>query len=156
MAELNQILYTLFLAMLPVFECRGAIPYGIFAGVDLPTTFIVSLIGNVLPVPFLLLFLSRIDGWIMQRSESSSLRRLFVKYVERLRRNSKSQLDRYGFWGLMIFVAVPLPGTGAWTSCVIAYIFGLDSKKAFAAIALGVLEACVIVAVLISVFNYVI
>ena len=156
MADLNQMLYILLLAMSPVVECRGSIPFGFFAGVDLPTTFIVSLIGNVLPIPFLLVFLCKVEGLIMKRRDTNIVKRLFVRYVESLRRKSKNQLDRYGFFGLMMFVAVPLPGTGAWTSSVIAYLFGLDTKKALMAIALGVLEACIIVLLLVVLFGLVI
>jgi uncharacterized membrane protein len=151
--DVSQILYILLIAISPILECRGSIPYGILAGIDVPTVFLVSLLGNILPVPFLLIFLSRIEGWIMRRENENPVKRAFVKYIERLREKSKSQVKRYGFWGLVIFVAVPIPGTGAWASSVIAYLFGMEIKRAFAAIALGVLGAVVIVTVAVLGFG---
>jgi len=145
MADLSQVLNVFLLAVSPIVECRGSIPYGIFAGIDLPTVLLVTLIGNCLPVPFLLLFLKTIERWLMGRADSNPLKRLFIKYVESLRRRSSAQVEKYGFLGLVIFVAVPLPGTGAWTSSAVAYLFGMESKRALAAILVGVVIAMAIV-----------
>jgi len=151
--DVPQILYVLLIAISPILECRGSIPYGIFAGIDVPTVFLVSLLGNILPVPFLLIFLSKIEGWIMRRKDENPVKRAFVRYILSLSKKSKSQVDRYGFWGLVIFVAVPILGTGAWTSSVIAYLFGMEIKRAFAAIVLGVLGVAVIVTVAVLGFG---
>lgn len=148
MADISQSLYVFIMAASPIIECRGSIPYGILAGMDLPTVLLITFIGNCLPVPFLLLLLKSFEAWLMRRSDSNPIKRLFIKYIESLRRRAKSQVDRYGFLGLVIFVAVPIPGTGAWTSSVVAYIFGMESKRALAAIVIGVVIAMAIVTAL--------
>jgi len=155
MVTVDQILYILFLAALPVVEARGSVPYGILTGIDVPTVVALSIVGNLAPVPFLLLFLCKIEGWVMGRSDGNPVKRLFIKYIERLRRTARSKVERYGFWGLMIFVIVPLPGTGAWTGSAVAYLFGIENKRAFASIALGVVGAVALLAVAFSVFGLV-
>ncbi len=148
MADLSQLFNIFILAISPVVECRGSIPYGIVAGVDLPTVLLVTLVGNCLPVPFLLLLLKTVEGWLMRREDSNPLKRLFIRYVESLRRRSRDQVEKYGFLGLVLFVAIPVPGTGAWTSSIVAYLFGMEWKRSLAAIVIGVLCAMAIVTVL--------
>ncbi|MBC7121251.1 MAG: small multi-drug export protein [Candidatus Methanosuratus sp.] len=148
MADLSQLFNIFILAISPVVECRGSIPYGIVAGVDLPTVLLVTLVGNCLPVPFLLLLLKTVEGWLMRRGDSNPLKRLFIRYVESLRRRSRDQVEKYGFLGLVLFVAIPVPGTGAWTSSIVAYLFGMEWKRSLAAIVIGVLCAMAIVTVL--------
>jgi len=148
MADLSQLFNIFILAISPIVECRGSIPYGIVAGVDLPTVLLVTLVGNCLPVPFLLLLLKTVEGWLMRREDSNPLKRLFIRYVESLRRRSRDQVEKYGFLGLVLFVAIPVPGTGAWTSSIVAYLFGMEWKRSLAAIVIGVLCAMAIVTVL--------
>lgn len=145
MAEFVQSIYVFLLAMYPVVECRGAIPVGILAGVDPLTVFLLSFIGNLLPIPFLLLFMGRLEGWIMGFGEGNIARRLFIRYVKRIRESARSKIDRYGFWGLILFVALPLPLTGAWTASLVASLFGIPGGRAILSIAAGVFVACVIV-----------
>lgn len=145
MASYQEVLTVFLMAAWPIIECRGAIPYGILIGMEPATTFVASFLGNVFPVPFLLLFLNRLDRWVMGMGEGAWLRRTYVRYVDGLRGRARSTIDRYGFLGLVIFVAVPLPLTGAWTSCLLSYLFGMEVKRSLVAITTGALGACIIV-----------
>uniref|UniRef100_A0A7C3ITD3 Ligand-binding protein SH3 n=1 Tax=Candidatus Methanomethylicus mesodigestus TaxID=1867258 RepID=A0A7C3ITD3_9CREN len=147
--EFAQLLYVFLLAMYPVVECRGAIPFGIIAGGDPVAVFAASFIGNMLPIPFLLLLIGRIEEWIMSFKEGNAVRRWYVRYIRRIRESAKPKIERYGFWGLMLFVAVPLPLTGAWTASLVASLFGIRLSRALIAITAGVLVACVIVTALV-------
>ena len=140
--KLKAILVTLFWAMVPVIELRGAIPRGIVAGLDFKTALIVAIIGNLIPVPFLVLFTSKVFAWL--RTKSDKLNELVTKLEEKGRSKSES-VEKYKFWGLMILVAIPLPGTGAWTGCLVASVLNMKLKDAFPAIALGVVIAGLIV-----------
>jgi uncharacterized membrane protein len=151
-----QDVFTVFLmAASPILECRGSIPYGILVGIDPATVFVVSFLGNVFPVPFLLLFLNRFERWVMGMGEENWLRRIYVRYVERLRKRSKTTIDRYGFLGLAIFVAVPVPLTGAWTASLLSYLLGMNLRRSLGAIAIGVLGACAIVMALMLTFGFI-
>lgn len=124
------------LSLMPIIECRGAIPYGIFNGMDLISVVLLSFLGNVFPVPFILLLMKKIEDIIINKNKI--LRKIFVKYIENLRKRSKKTIEKYGFYGLIIFIAIPLPGTGAWTGSLVAYLFGMKLKHAIPAILIGV------------------
>lgn len=136
---------TLIVAALPIAELRGAIPVGVYLRLSLPQAFFWSVVGNLLPVIPLLLFLDPV---------SSALRRfpLWAGFFEWLfARTAKNArlVQRYQAVGLAIFVAVPLPMTGAWTGCVAASLFKLPFLLALAAISCGVIAAGLIVSVLV-------
>jgi len=139
---LPTLIQVLFIAMLPVLELRAAIPYGLAAGADLIPVAVTSVIGNLLPVPFLIIYTRKVLGWLRRRIPKAD--RLVTKLEERGRNKSKL-VHQYGFWGICILVAIPLPGTGAWTGALVAAMLNLRVKLAFPAIALGVLIACMIV-----------
>ncbi|MEN3007269.1 MAG: small multi-drug export protein [Candidatus Methanosuratincola petrocarbonis] len=147
--------YTFILAMSPVVESRGAIPYGVLAGIDPNTVLLLSIAGNILPVPFLLLALSKIEQLIITRSERNWLRSLYLRYIGSLRRKAKEKIDRYGFFGVMLFVAVPFPGSGAWTGSLVAHLFGLEKRKALAAIVFGAVEAALIIYAFVTFLGFV-
>jgi len=130
------------MAATPIWELRGAIPAGIFI-LDLPWpwVFLVSILGNVFPVPFIILFLEPISKLL---SRFKSMERLFQWIFERTRKRSEL-VQKYERIGLMVFVAIPLPGTGAWTGALIAFLLAMDLKTGFWPIALGVGIAGVIV-----------
>ncbi len=155
MAGIQEILTAFLMAASPILECRGAIPYGVLVGLDPATVFLVSLLGNILPVPFLLLFLDRFERWVMGMREGNWLRRVYVRYIEKLRKRAKPTIDRYGLLGLMAFVAVPLPLTGAWTASLLSYLLGMKIRRSLAAILVGVLVACVIVMALMLAYGFV-
>lgn len=133
---MNTYINIFILSLMPIIECRGAIPYGIFSGMDLTSVVIISFIGNIFPVPFILLLMKKIEDIIIR--QNNILKKIFVKYIENLRKRSKKTIEKYGFYGLIIFIAIPLPGTGAWTGSIVAHIFGVKLKHAILAIFIGV------------------
>lgn len=142
---IGNIVMTFLIAMVPVLELRAAIPAGVIAGLPISTAVIISVIGNLVPIPFIILFIRRVFKWM--QSKSDRLARI-VKHFEDKADSKKAQVLRYEFWGLMIFVAIPLPGTGAWTGALIAAMLDMQLKRAFPAITAGVLIAATIVTVL--------
>ena len=133
---------TILVSMLPVIELRGGIPYGVVAGLGVKTALTCALIGNILPVPFLILFTTKVFAWL--RTKSPKLDRLVVK-MEQKGMSKKDVIDKDEFWGLVLLVAIPLPGTGAWTGCLVAALLEMDVKKSIPAVILGVLIAGAIV-----------
>lgn len=144
MSLIEQILSVFGLAMIPVFELRGAIPVGVAAGLPFWTVLLTAFLGNLLPVPFLILFTRRVFEWL--RTKSALLER-FVSRLERKAATKEDLLKKYELLGLCILVAIPLPGTGAWTGSLVAAVFDIRLKHAFPVIALGVLIAGIIVSV---------
>lgn len=145
-------LLTVFLvSMVPIVELRGAIPIGYGLGIDnIWILTVLSVFGNLIPVPFIILFIKRIFAWL--RKTFPKLDGFITKLEDRA--NSKSErVQKSAFWGLFVFVAIPLPGTGAWTGALIAAMLDMRLKKAFPAIAMGVATAGVVIAVLVSVFG---
>ena len=138
----KHLLYILAISMVPVIELRGAIPIGLGLGLPFYAVFLMALIGNLLPVPFLILFTRRVFEWLRRRS--AMLERLVCK-MERKAQSKEALIKKYELLGLCILVAIPLPGTGAWTGSLVAAVFDIRLKHAFPVIALGVLIAGVIV-----------
>ena len=138
-------LVTFLMAMVPVVELRGAIPYGVLAGLSVPTAFILSVTGNLVPIPFLVVFTRKVFEWL--RTKSSTLDN-FVSGLERKADKKKEIVERYEFFGLMILVAIPLPGTGAWTGALVAAMMNMRLKRAMPAIIVGVIVAGIIVTTL--------
>ncbi len=138
----GEFVFTVLVSMLPVVELRGGIPFGVGMGLSLPLAVIASVIGNMLPVPFLVLFTRRVFEWM--REKLPKLDR-FVTALETRAEKKMGVVKKYRFWGLMILVAIPLPGTGAWTGALIAAIMNLRLKKSLPAIFIGVLVAAAIV-----------
>jgi len=136
------------LALLPVAESRLSIPYGIMNGVDLFTVVLLSIIGNIIPAPLILLTMNRIEKWIMSFNNENIVKKLFIKYIDNLRKRSKKLIEKHGFLGLIIFIAIPLPATGVWTGSIVAYIFGIDPKRAFFAIFIGLIIAIFIITIM--------
>lgn len=131
--------------MVPVVELRGAIPYGVLAGLSVPTAFILAVIGNLVPIPVLVVFTRKVFEWL--RGISSGLDR-FVSRLEAKAEKNKEVVLKYQFWGLVILVAIPLPGTGAWTGALVAAMMDMRLKRAMPAITLGVFIAGIIVTTL--------
>ena len=136
-----------FCSMLPVIELRGAIPLA-FA-FDLPwwQAYLISVAGNLLPVPFILLFINA----IIKRMSASKVKffnkiaNFLLKRVEKKR----DKIEKYSFWGVCIFIAIPLPVTGAWTGSLVAAVIGMKPWKAFLSALLGVLIAGAIVTLIV-------
>ena len=131
-------------AALPVSELRGAIPMALkIYGMDPWKSYFLAVLGNLLPVPVLLLFLGRVESYL--RSRFSIFETFFSWLFSRTRRRTSEKVAKYGALGLVPFVALPLPVTGAWTGVAAAYVLGIKFRYAFPAIVLGVLIAGVVV-----------
>lgn len=133
------------MAALPVTELRGALPIGILV-YKLPLVWAMfwTIIGNMLPVYFLLIFFEKAANWIRPRSEKAD--QFLTWLFDRTRRKLEANVEKYGHWALTLFVAIPLPVTGAWTGALAAFVFGMPKQKAFLAILFGAMIASVIVA----------
>ncbi|MDH4209911.1 MAG: small multi-drug export protein [candidate division WOR-3 bacterium] len=130
-------------SMLPIIELRGALPLAINVfNINWPKAFLIAYIGNMIPAPFILWLLAPA---VRLLSKIRILERFFSWLFDRTRKKSNKMIERYKEIGLMAFVAIPLPGTGAWTGALIAFLFGLDFKKSLLVIAIGVFIAGVIV-----------
>ena len=138
----GKIVMTFLISMVPVIELRGAIPIGVGAGLSPIVAIGVSIVGNLVPVPFIIIFIKKIFAWL--RKVSQKLDGLVTRLEKRAEKKSET-VQKYAFWGLFILVAIPLPGTGAWTGALVAAMLEMPLKKAFPAIVLGVLGAAVIV-----------
>ena len=133
---------TFVISMLPVVELRGAIPVGIMAfKIPWYWTYIVSVLGNMVPVPIILLFVERVIKWM---KTTKRLNKVGV-WLEAKAEKNTPKIQRFEVFGLMIFVAIPLPMTGAWTGALVAALTGMKFKNAMISIAGGVLIAGVIV-----------
>lgn len=139
----GKIVMTFLISMVPVIELRGAIPIGVGAGLNLWLAIAVSIVGNLVPVPFIIIFIKKIFAWM--RTKSEKLNGLVTR-LEKRAESKSATVQKYAFWGLFILVAIPLPGTGAWTGALVAAMLEMPLKKAFPAIMLGVLGAGAIVA----------
>ena len=139
----GKVLMTFFISMLPVLELRGAIPVALAHGMDLWPAILVCVLGNLVPVPFIIVFIRQIFAWIRKKSEW--LNRV-VAGLELRAAQKADTVRKYTFWGLFLLVAIPLPGTGAWTGALVAAMMKIRIKRAFPAIALGVVATGLIVA----------
>lgn len=139
---ISKFLLTLVMAMAPVIELRGAIPVGIAADLPVWLTFIAAVIGNMIPVPFIVLFVRRVFAWLREKSHWLEDK---VSRLERRAEKKAQLIFKYELLGLLILVAVPLPGTGAWTGALIAALLNIRLKVAFPVILGGVLIAGIIV-----------
>lgn len=138
-------LLTFLISMLPVVELRGGLPAGVAMGLPIPAAFLASLLGNMLPVPFLILFVRPVFKWVRVHIPALGG---FVSRLETRAQEKSKNVVRYQTWGLFIFVAIPLPGTGAWTGALIAAILNMRLKRAVPVILLGVMAAGLIITVL--------
>ena len=130
------------LSVIPVAELRLAIPVAIVQyGIPPVEALMFACIGNLIPVPFIILFIRKIFKWM----KKFKMFRSIVEKLEKRGEEKKSTVEKYKFWGLFIFVAIPLPGTGAWTGALIAGLMDMRLKKAMPSITLGVLTAGIIV-----------
>ncbi len=138
---LGKLIITADVAVIPIVELRGAIPFGVSLGLSAQDAFFASLIGNMIPVPFIVLFIRRAFTWLRKHPKWGSI----IDHMEK-RAHVKGQLvTKYRLWGLCLLVAVPLPGTGAGTGSLVAGVLEMRLRDALIAICLGVLLAGVIV-----------
>ena len=128
------------ISLMPILELRGGLIAAALLGLPPVPAYIISIIGNLIPIPLILWLLD----YVFDFMKKHNILKKFVLFCERKGNEKKDKIENLGFWGLVLFVGVPLPGTGAWTGCLIATILRMDKKKAFLAAALGVIMASII------------
>ena len=143
MSLIYKLVITFLVSMVPIIELRGGVPIATGMGVDWYIALPIAIIGNIIPVPFIIIFIKKIFAWMSK--QKGFLARIVVK-MENKANDKKDTIEKYGPWGLWLVVAIPLPGTGAWTGALIAAMMGISLKKAFPAIALGVVTAGIVIA----------
>ena len=141
----GEFIFTLLVSMIPVVELRGGIPFGVVTlGLPYPVAFLAAVIGNILPAPFIIVYIRRIFQWMRRK-----LPRLdgVVDSLERKAHLKGKKVTKYQYLGLLLFVGIPLPGTGAWTGALAAAFLDMPLRKARPSIILGVLLAgCIMTA----------
>ncbi len=141
----GEFLLTLLVSMVPVVELRGGIPFGVTAGLPVWAAFIAAVIGNLIPVPFIIVYIRRIFQWMRRRIPR--LNRM-VDALERKAHLKGQRVTKYKYLGLMLFVAIPLPGTGAWTGSLAAAFLDMPLRKAIPSVVVGVLVAGMAISIL--------
>ena len=130
-------------SLLPILELRGGILVDFLLGMDLLPSFIIAFIGNIIPVPFILMFIK----FIFKKLKKTRMKG-FIEKIENKAMSKSDQIQKYAYLGLFLFVGIPLPGTGAWTGSLIAALLEMDNKKSFGIIVLGVIMAGIIISIL--------
>jgi uncharacterized membrane protein len=126
---------------MPISEIRGGLPLAIYYGFNPLEAYVVAFVGNTLPIPFLLVFLDKLVKFATKISVIDGIYRKIVARVDRRR----DLVEKYGYLGLTLFVAIPLPVTGAWTGTLLAFLLGLNKLKSFVFISAGICIAGLIV-----------
>ena len=146
--SLRNCIIVFLVSMVPIIELRGAIPYGVAFGMPLWLTYIIAIVGNMLPVPVIFFFARRVLEW---GADKPYIGKLFNFFLEKGRRGGEKLQAKAGrglYWALLLFVGIPLPGTGAWTGTLAASLLDMDFKKSVLACMGGVLLAGCIMGVL--------
>lgn len=137
-------LFVFIISMLPVLELRGGLIAAALLNIPLVEALIICIVGNVIPIPFILLLIRPIFAWL----KGTKLFRPTVEKLENRAMGKSDQIRKYEFWGLLIFVGIPLPGTGAWTGALISSMLNISIKRAIPPILLGVCMASMIMTVI--------
>lgn len=137
MLSLKNYLWVFFLSMLPVLELRAAIPIGATLGLEWVANYLICVIGNMIPVPIILLFVRHVLEWMKKIPRLDKI----ALWVENKAQKNTPKVQKYASLGLLIFVALPLPGTGAWTGALVAAMLDMRMKYAIPSIFCGVLIA---------------
>ncbi len=154
----GEFFFTMLVSMVPIVELRGGIPFGVLS-LKLPyaAAFVAAVIGNIIPVPFIIVYIRRIFKWMRRHLPKLDS---IVDKLEKKAHLKGQKVTRYKYLGLLIFVAIPLPGTGAWTGALAAAFLDMPLRKALPSIILGVLLAGCIMTLLtnfgVNVFSSVI
>ena len=128
------------ISLMPILELRGGLLAASLLDLDPVSSYIIAVIGNVIPIPFILWFMGAILKWMKKRKRLKKIANWIDKKVEK----NREKIEKFGFWGLVLFVGIPLPGTGAWTGCLVASVLEMDKKKSFIAAMIGVFMASII------------
>lgn len=136
--NLGELFFTMLVSMVPIIELRGGVPFGTALGLEPVEALVAAIIGNMLPIPFIIVYIRRIFLWM--RRKSPKLNNL-VDRLEAKAHLKGEKVSKYKYIGLWIFVAIPLPGTGAWTGALAASFLDMPLRKALPSIFLGVVTA---------------
>ncbi|MBQ7104788.1 MAG: small multi-drug export protein [Bacilli bacterium] len=142
-SEIGKSITVFIVSMLPIIELRGGLIAAALLDLSLIKAFIICFLANIIPIPFILWLIRKVIDWMRK----IKCFKKFVKWLDKKVENKKGQIEKYGFWGIVAFVGIPLPGTGAWTGSLIAAMLDMDKKKAFLAAVLGVFIAGIIMAI---------
>lgn len=132
------------ISMMPILELRGGLIAATLLGLEGLSSFIICFLGNIIPIPLILWFITPLFNKMKKTKRFSGL----VDKLEKKAMSKKDQIEKLQYWGLMLFVGIPLPGTGAWTGCLIAALLNMNKKKAMAVSILGVIMAGIIMMIL--------
>ena len=141
----GEFVFTMMVSMLPLAELRLGVPFGILRGLPQWVAFTAAVIGNMLPIPFIIVYIKRIFKWLRRRIPKLNG---IVDKMEKKAHLKGQKVSRYKYLGLFIFVAIPLPGTGAWTGALAAAFLDMPLRKALPSIFAGVLTAGVVMMIL--------
>lgn len=130
------------ISMCPILELRGGLIAASLFDMNPWLSYLICMIGNILPIPIILWLINKILKW-MRNSKFKKINSIAL-WLDKKVDKHKGQIEKYGYWGLVLFVGIPLPGTGAWTGCLIASVLEMDKKKSFFAALLGVFIASLI------------
>ena len=142
---LGKFIMTFLISTLPVVELRFGLPYGILAGLSLPVAMLAAILGNMLPVPFIIVFIEQVFIWLRKHLPKMDS---FITRMEKKAEAKQDLVDRYGALGLILIVAIPLPGTGAWTGSLVAALLKMKLRKAIPCIYLGIVIAAILMTVI--------
>lgn len=147
-APVGEFVFTMLVSMVPIIELRGGIPFGVAQlGLPYPAAFIAAVIGNILPAPFIVVYIRRIFKWMRRRLPALDA---LVDKMEAKAHLKGKKVTKYRYLGLMVFVAIPLPGTGAWTGALAAAFLDMPLRRALPSIIAGVILAGCIMTALTS------
>lgn len=143
-SNINANVFIFIISLLPILELRGGLIAAALLDVPYVRALIICIIGNIIPIPFLLLFMRKLLEWMKKFKGIGKL----AVWLENKTLKRRKQLDKYGFWGLILFVGIPLPGTGAWTGSILASLLYLPVKKCTVAAVIGVFLAAAIMSII--------
>lgn len=143
--SVGEFCFTMLVSMIPVVELRGGIPFGVSLGLPVWAAYVAAVIGNLLPVPFILVYIKEIFHWMRRRMPRLNS---LVDRLEQKAHLKGRRVTKYKYLGLLLFVAIPLPGTGAWTGALAAAFLDMPLRKALGSILAGILIAGIAISVL--------
>ena len=132
------------ISLFPILELRGGLIAASLLGLNPVVSYVICIIGNLLPVPFILLLINKILNWMRNSKHFKGIASWLDGKVEK----HKGQIEKFGYFGIVLFVGIPLPGTGAWTGTLIASVLEMDKKKTFLAVIVGLIMASIIMMIL--------
>lgn len=132
------------ISLFPILELRGGLIAASLLGLNPVVSYVICIIGNLLPVPFILLLINKVLNWM----RNSKHFKCIASWLDRKVEKHKGQIEKFGYFGIVLFVGIPLPGTGAWTGTLIASVLEMDKKKTFLAVIVGLIMASIIMMIL--------